>query len=88
MSDTMLLGVLRMPVDLWTDSDLDKHQRYSRYLEAADRIERDAELISNIELFLKEGIRRALRPLELDEERLIDIVREVMEYNDNQAKNI
>jgi carbonic anhydrase len=41
MSDTMLLGVLRMPIHCWIDSELDQRQRHSRYLEAADRIESD-----------------------------------------------
>ena len=40
MSDIMLFGVLRMPIDLWDDSsELDKIQRHSRYIQAADKIE-------------------------------------------------
>lgn len=39
MSDTILLGVLRLPPECWTDSLIDVIQRHSRYLEAADRIE-------------------------------------------------
>lgn len=46
MSDTMLLGVLRMPIACWDDSELDQQQRYSRYLEAADRIEADEAKIA------------------------------------------
>lgn len=42
MSDTMLLGVLCMPPELWTETELDRQQRYSRYLQAARRIEDDA----------------------------------------------
>lgn len=42
MSDLMLLGVLRMPPELWNDSPLDIRQRHSRYIEAAARIESDA----------------------------------------------
>ena len=42
MSDLMLLGVLQMPPELWNDSPLDICQRYSRYMEAASRIESDA----------------------------------------------
>ena len=41
MSDVMLLGVLRMPIHCWIGSEIDKRQRHSRYLEAADRIESD-----------------------------------------------
>ena len=33
---------------------------------------------AGVEGMLKDGIRKALRPLELDEDRLTDIVREVM----------
>ncbi len=40
MSDVMLFGVLRMPPELWQDSEIDKRQRYARYVEAADRIDR------------------------------------------------
>lgn len=39
MSDIMLLGVLRMPQELWDGSPLDAIQRHSRYEEAANRIE-------------------------------------------------
>ena len=39
MSETMLLGVLRMPIELWTDDIQDKCQRESRYYEAANKIE-------------------------------------------------
>ena len=41
MSDTMLHGVLCMPPELWQDTELDKRQRYSRYLAASRRIEDD-----------------------------------------------
>ena len=39
MSGTMLHGVLNMPPELWSDTELDKMQRYSRYMEASRRIE-------------------------------------------------
>ena len=39
MSGTMLHGVLNMPPELWSDTGLDKMQRYSRYMEASRRIE-------------------------------------------------
>lgn len=38
MGLTMLLGVLRMPINLWEDTYIDKIQRQSRYIEAADLI--------------------------------------------------
>ena len=47
MSDTMLLGVLRMPVD--DHGDLRLMQLISRAREAADRIERDADHIAELE---------------------------------------
>jgi hypothetical protein len=44
MSKVMLLGVLRMPPELWVnDSLIDIQQRYSRYLEAADLLDRKKE---------------------------------------------
>lgn len=48
MSDVMLLGVLRMPPTMWDDGAIDVAQRYSRYLEAADRIEKDEAKISDM----------------------------------------
>ena len=36
---TILKGVLEMSPDLWDDGPIDKMQRYSRYKEAAKRIE-------------------------------------------------
>ncbi len=41
MSDVMLHGVLCMPPGLWQDTDLDRDQRYSCYLQASRRIEDD-----------------------------------------------
>ena len=38
MGDTNLHGVLRMPPDCWDDSELDKTQRHSRYIQASDLI--------------------------------------------------
>ena len=38
MSDTMLLGVLRMPYELAMSTELSRRQFYERALEAADRI--------------------------------------------------
>lgn len=39
MSEVMLMGVLRMPKEIWSDSEIDKYQRECRYNEAADLIE-------------------------------------------------
>ena len=47
MSDTMLLGVLRMPPELWDNGHIDTMQRHSRYLEAADKIEALTQFIKN-----------------------------------------
>ncbi len=54
MSDLTLLGVLRLPIECWDESDdefskLDKVQRHARYLQAADRIEADAARIAELE---------------------------------------
>lgn len=49
MSDVMLLGVLRMPPTMWNDGAIDVAQRYSRYLEAADRIESDEAKIAEMQ---------------------------------------
>ena len=41
MSEVMLLGVLRMPPKLWDNGNpIDELQRYSRYCEAADKLEK------------------------------------------------
>lgn len=61
MSDVMLLGVLKMPIDCWVNGKLDKQQRYSRYLEAAQRIESDQEYIKELEdaiIALTDGVMR------------------------------
>jgi hypothetical protein len=34
----MTQGVLRLPPELWTDSPVDKEQRYDRYVEAANKL--------------------------------------------------
>lgn len=48
MSDTMLLGVLCMPPEMWDDSALDVTQRYGRYMQAAHRIEEDARELEQL----------------------------------------
>jgi predicted nuclease with TOPRIM domain len=45
MSDAMLHGVLRMPPDCWRDDPIDQQQRYSRYVQASGRIERQDEAL-------------------------------------------
>ena len=41
----MLHAVLKMPPELWQDTDLDRRQRHARYVEASRRIEaQQAEL--------------------------------------------
>lgn len=50
MSDAMLLGVLRMPPELWDESAIDVAQRHSRYLQAADEIVRLKKALSQAEL--------------------------------------
>lgn len=50
MSDLMLHGrALRMPPDLWSDSELDVRQRHSRYIQASDLIRKQAKRIAELE---------------------------------------
>jgi hypothetical protein len=49
MSDVMLHAVLCMPPELWDNSALDRLQRHSRYLEASNRIETQADRIKELE---------------------------------------
>jgi len=61
MSDVMLLGVLRLPVECWMDTDMDQQQRYKRYVQAAKRIEFDQKYIEKLEdivLYLGSGVLR------------------------------
>ncbi len=45
MSNTMLHGVLNMPIDVWSNSDFGNMQRQSRYVEASKLIlEQEAEI--------------------------------------------
>ena len=52
MSDVMLHGVLCMPPELWQDTEIDKQQRYSRYLAASRRIEDDEREIEKMRALL------------------------------------
>lgn len=54
MSDTMLLGVLRMPPKLWDNGAIDVAQRYGYYKTAADWIEKDNARIQELESKLSE----------------------------------
>lgn len=60
MSDIMLLGVLRMPPELWGKNAIDVAQRHGFYKSAADRIEKDAyrirELDRIIDAYLADGL--------------------------------
>lgn len=66
MSDVMLLGVLRMPIECWIENCVDQQQRHLRYLEAALRIEDDQKYIEKLEdvvLYLGSGLFRTGIPL-------------------------
>jgi len=50
MSDeVMLIGVLRLPMEAWDDSELFKVQRHARYIQAADLIESQWQRIEQLE---------------------------------------
>jgi hypothetical protein len=53
MSDVMLIGVLRMPPETWADDPISVTQRYSRYQQAADRIEKQQKLLDTMDEILK-----------------------------------
>lgn len=53
MGDAILFGVLRMPPAIWGNDEMDKIQRYARYLEAADEIDR---LRAEVERLTVDGI--------------------------------
>lgn len=55
MSDTMLLGVLRMPPTCWSRDAMDVAQRHQRYLQAAARIESDAAEIARLRAELRKA---------------------------------
>ena len=48
MSDVMLHGVLNIPPELWDESEIDKMQRYQRYMQASRRIEDDERKITRL----------------------------------------
>jgi len=49
MSDTMLHAVLQMPPEIWSDTELDKMQRHSRYMQASKRIEEDGKELDRLQ---------------------------------------
>jgi hypothetical protein len=57
----MLLGVLRMPPELWTDSPIDVQQRHARYMQAAAHIECATLEIEYLQAELAEARRDAER---------------------------
>lgn len=59
MSDTMLHGVLRMPPDCWRDDPIDQQQRYSRYIQASERIEQQNDALETLKAE-NERLKRAL----------------------------
>jgi len=56
MSDVMLHGVLCMPPELWQDTEMDKRQRYSRYLQASRRIEDDEREIDRLRAAIQQTL--------------------------------
>ena len=69
MSDTMLLGVLRMPYNIALDTEIGRIQYYQRGLQAADEIEKQRAENERLRAELKENekeiikLRKALEPL-------------------------
>jgi hypothetical protein len=69
MSDVMLLGVLRMPIDLAMSTDESRTQYWSRGQEAADRIEADTRFIEE----LRQEIRDLIRQVN-DDHRMLNAI--------------
>lgn len=63
MSDVMLLGVLRIPLDMVLSNPLSTAQFHSRAQEAASRIERDAktirELVDALRSLTEKGVKQS-----------------------------
>jgi len=83
MSDIMLLGVLRMPPELWNDDPIDRAQRHQRYLQAADRIEAQEKRIAELEWIARKLVSISdecddLSKLGLHAETLADRARETV----------
>lgn len=50
----MLDAVLRMPPEIWCNEEFNKQQRYSRYLQAADELEKLRTELDQTNAFLKQ----------------------------------
>ena len=64
MSDTMLIGVLRMPPKLWGNGAIDVAQRHSYYMIAADRIEKDTVRIRELDRIINAYLSGGLGPVD------------------------
>ncbi len=62
MSDTILHGVLNMPPDCWDNSEIDRQQRFARYVEASQKIKRQEKLINILSKFWIESLNEEIRP--------------------------
>lgn len=54
MSDVMLLGVLRMPPECWSNDPIDQMQRHARYMQAADELESLRAHVADCEAVLRQ----------------------------------
>jgi len=72
MSDVMLLGVLRMPPELWRDDPIDVMQRYGRYKQAADEIERLRDDISMVYQVI--GAAMLGEPVDYDQQDVVRVL--------------
>ncbi len=54
MSNIILHGVLNMPTELWSNSEIDKMQRHGRYIEASVLIKDQKEIIDELAAALKD----------------------------------
>lgn len=81
MSDIMLHAVLRMPPELWQDSELDKQQRYQRYLQASVRIEDDAREIERLRAAIQKTLEENGHLADGEDCTLIHLVRAIQASN-------
>ena len=65
MSELMLQAVLRMPTELWSGDDLDVSQRYHRYMQAADELNRLTDDITALRKVLLSAQVRLNSPLNM-----------------------
>jgi polysaccharide deacetylase 2 family uncharacterized protein YibQ len=52
MSDLMLHGVLNMPVECWSENEINKNNRHSVYKQASERIKKLESLVSDMNEYL------------------------------------